>query len=32
LADDNGIGDSFYLSYNQAKNEASDKIVKVTLH
>ena len=30
LADDNGIGNSFYLSYNQAKNEASDKIVKVT--
>jgi len=27
--DNNGIGDSFYLSYNQAKNEASDKIVKV---
>ena len=30
MADDNGIGDSFYLSYNQAKNEASDKVVKVT--
>ena len=30
MTDDNGIGDSFYLSYNQAKNEASDKIVKVT--
>ena len=31
LADDNGgIGNRFYLSYNQAKNEASDKIVKVT--
>ena len=31
LADNNGIGNSFYLSYNQAKNEASDKIVKVTI-